>query len=152
MERVLQMGTAIMGKRKIPIKATKSELGKKMRAKRAAEGWTVRDAAQRIGIAGSGISDLENGNRSPDWETLIKIHEGTGIPLDDLVRAAAADWNVKITERSDPEIIRALDARTAAFPDLIPVLRRLERADPAKYRSFLKMFDVFDQDDDALPP
>lgn len=127
-----------------------SELGKLLRAKRLLDKLTVGEAAERIGFGKSGLSDLENGKRNPDWETLLKISDKLGIALDDLIRAVAKDRNVTIAPRTDQELINALNARAAAFPDLQKLLRSLEKADPANYRSFLKMFEVFDQDDD--PP
>jgi transcriptional regulator with XRE-family HTH domain len=125
-----------------------TEIGKIVRAKRQLDNLSLRAAADLIDFEHSGLSDIENGLRSPGWETLVKIHEGLKIPLEDLIRAAAKDARVKMSDRSDRELASALTARAEAFPDLLKVLQRLERADPAKYRMFLKMFDVFEQSDD----
>lgn len=145
------MGITIVAKKQKKQAIKDSELGKVMRAKRKVDKLTVRAAADMIGMGNGGVSELENGKRSPDWDTLVKIHEGLAIPIEDLVRAAAKDRGVIIAPRTDNEIVNALNARSVAFPDLKQVLRSLEKADPSQYRSFLKMFDVFDQSDDPPP-
>jgi len=135
--------TSVSKKQQIPPRET--ELGKLLRAKRNQDGLNLRAAAELIDFDHGGLSELENGKRTPDWETLVKIHDGLKIPLEDLVRAAAKDKGVKVSDRSDQELASALTDRAAAFPDLQKVLRRLEKTDPKGYRSFLLMLDVYDR-------
>lgn len=57
----------------------KKRLGKFAREAREAMGWSMRDVAAELErltgftITSSAISDLENGNREPQWNTLAKI-------------------------------------------------------------------------------
>lgn len=149
------MYTLLVSKKQQDRAPKKTELGKLLRAKRRQDGLTLRDAAERIDFDHGGLSEIENGLRTPDWETLVKIHDGLKIPLDDLLRAAAKDKGVDVPERSDQELVAALTDRSAAFPDLLKVLRRLEKANPKGYRWFLRAFDVFEaegEQDDEDPP
>lgn len=135
--------------------ARDTELGTILKARRAVDKLSQRGAAELVGVEHSTISELERGIRDAEWETLIKISEGLGIPLEDLIRASAKDAGIDVSLRSDHALALALTARAAAFPDLAKVLRRLEATDPKTYQSFLMMFDVFERQnaqDDVTPP
>ena len=47
----------------------------------ANENMTIREAADKIGIAQSFVTELENGNRNPSQKTLEKISLAYGIPI-----------------------------------------------------------------------
>ena len=61
---------------------------------------TTSDMALELGISRSGASRLRHGHRIASYTLLMKIHEQSGIPLDQLTKAAAkaqetgdrADW------------------------------------------------------------
>ena len=143
------MEMTTVAKNKKPARET--ELGTLLRAKRAADDLNVRDVAELIDLSISGVSELENGKRTPEMDTIVNIHEGLKIPLEDLLRAVAKDKGVEIPERTDQGIVTALNDRAAAFPDLWKILRRLERTDPAQYHLLVRMLQVFEQDDEPPP-
>ncbi len=134
-----------------------TELGALLRAKREAEHLSMRDAAERIGIEHGSLSDLENGLRRPEFETLVGIHRGYNVPLEELVRIAARDAGLKLPPGLTTHRDRAasIAARAEAFPDLAKILDRLSASDPKTYRIFLLMMDVWDlqngQADEAQP-
>lgn len=148
------MYTAIVSKKQKVNERQSNEFGQLIRAKRKLDRISIRDAAERIGIGNGGLSELENGKRNPEWETIVKIHDGLDIPIEDMIRAAAKDQGIAMPERSNQELIEALNNRAAAFPDLLGLLRLLEGSDPASYRAFLRMFRAWqaqsEQDDE--PP
>lgn len=140
------MYTTIVGTKRTP---RETHLGKLIRDKRTADNLSLRQAAGVIGIEHSGLSELERGLRQADFETLVKIHEGLGIPLEEVARTAARDRGVDVPEGEEAykTLALSLAARAESFPDLKKILDRLSTSDPARYRAFLVMFDVWDRQD-----
>lgn len=124
-----------------------TEVGALLRAKRRSEGWSVREAAERIGVEGGTLSDLENGIRRPEFETLVGIHRAYGVPLEELVRMAARDANIELPPALTVHRDRAasLAARAEAFPELAQILDRLSAVDPDGYKAFLMMLELWDR-------
>lgn len=125
-----------------------------IKAKRVADKLTLRRAAGKIGIEHSGLSEIERGLRRPDFETIVKIHLGLGIPLEELARAAAIDLghHPAVSEEEYKNLALSLSARAEMFPDLRKILKHLAETDPARYRAFLVMFQTWKTEDeqDAL--
>jgi transcriptional regulator with XRE-family HTH domain len=61
-----------------------NELGARVRSIRAAAGLTIREVAQRAGIATSSISKIENNQLSPTYENIIKLARGLGVDIAEL--------------------------------------------------------------------
>lgn len=124
-----------------------TEIGALLRAKRRSEGWSVREAGERIGIEGGTLSDLENGIRRPEFESLVGIHRAYGVPLEELVRMAARDAGIELPPALTVYRDRAasLAARAETFPDLARILDRLSAVDPEGYRAFLLMLELWDR-------
>lgn len=143
---------ACVAKKQLPRDVRITELGSVLYTARRQKKWTLRTAAQKVGIEHSGLSEIERGLRRPDFETLVGFHSAYDIPLEEVVRMAARD--AKIPLPADPIPYRDLAARLAArsvvFPDLAKILDRLADSDPAAYRSFLLMLDLWDHQDDEL--
>lgn len=125
-----------------------TKFGALIRTKRKADNLSLRQAAATIGIEHSGLSDLERGLRKPDFETLAKVNEGLNIPLDELARAAAHDLGFQpaTTEEALKQLAASLTARAQMFPDLRKILDHLSNTDPDRYRAFLVMFQVWEQE------
>ena len=130
--------------------ARSTELGTALSAMRKREALTLREAAERIGVEHSTLSDLEHGKRRPDLETLVGIHRGYGYPLEELVRMAARDAALDLPVEPSPyrDLAARLAARSVVFPDLGKILGRLADSDPAAHRAFLLMLDLWDRQDD----
>jgi transcriptional regulator with XRE-family HTH domain len=59
----------------------------KLRLLRAERGLTIEEAAERAGVTWETISDAEKGRRHPHLPTLVKIANGYGVPVEELLEA-----------------------------------------------------------------
>ena len=57
----------------------------KLRALRVRQGLTLVEAAKKTGVTRATLSELERGHRRPVAPTLVKIAEGYGVPVEDLL-------------------------------------------------------------------
>jgi transcriptional regulator with XRE-family HTH domain len=57
----------------------------RLRALRAAHGWTLEQAAQEVGINPDNLSKLERGYRKPRVGTLSKIADAYGVAVEELL-------------------------------------------------------------------
>jgi transcriptional regulator with XRE-family HTH domain len=62
-----------------------TRLPQKLRLLRVRQGLTLVQAAEKTGVTRATLSDLERGNRHPVATTLVKIAEGYGIPVEELL-------------------------------------------------------------------
>ncbi len=62
------------------------QIGEAIRSARRNLGLTQREAANKLGIPVSTYSNYENGNRTPNMDTLCKIAEGFEIDIDQLIK------------------------------------------------------------------
>lgn len=89
-----------------------TELGKRIRVAREQRGMTQKEAAQAAGIATDMISRLENGRyRSPGLRTLIRIADGLGAPVSDLLPDTSGEAQASPTEMSHRARLIALAHR-----------------------------------------
>jgi putative transcriptional regulator len=57
--------------------------GARLRALRVAAGLTQQQLADRLGMRATNITRLENGGRTPSWETVLRLAKALGVSLDD---------------------------------------------------------------------
>jgi transcriptional regulator with XRE-family HTH domain len=89
-----------------------AELGKRIRIAREQRGMTQKEAAQAAGIATDMISRLENGRyQSPGLRTLVRIAEGLGAPVSELLPDASPEAQASPTEMSHRARLIALTHR-----------------------------------------
>jgi transcriptional regulator with XRE-family HTH domain len=62
-----------------------NQLPVQLRALRARRGWTVREAAERVGTTPDNLSRIERGTRHPRASTLQKLAEAYGVDLESLL-------------------------------------------------------------------
>ncbi|MEV8273813.1 helix-turn-helix domain-containing protein [Microbacterium sp. NPDC077184] len=62
-----------------------STLGHRIRHERLAHGFTLDDLGERVGVAGSQLSLIENGKREPKLSLLQAIAAATGVEVTDLL-------------------------------------------------------------------
>jgi transcriptional regulator with XRE-family HTH domain len=87
-------------------------LGARIRALRDARGLTQEMIAGRIKATQKYVSQLECGQRSPSWETLVAIaHQGFEIKLATLMFGIDEDIGVEMQDLSDVLAGRPKDAR-----------------------------------------
>lgn len=60
------------------------DLGERLRALRKERNWTLEQAAQKVGLARSTLSKIENGQMSPTFEAVRKLASGLGISVPQL--------------------------------------------------------------------
>ncbi len=88
------------------------ELGKRLRFAREQRGMTQKQAAQAAGIATDMISRLENGRyQSPGLRTLVRIADGLGAAVTDLLPDGTAEAQTGSTEMSHRARLIALTHR-----------------------------------------
>jgi transcriptional regulator with XRE-family HTH domain len=91
------------------------ELGKRIRGARERRGMTQKEAAQAAGIATDMISRLENGRyQSPGLRTIVRIADGLGASVSDLLPDASPDASASPTELSHRARLIALTHRAEA--------------------------------------
>ena len=62
-----------------------STLGHRIRHQRVSNGFTLDELGERVGVAGSQLSLIENGKREPKLSLLQAIAEATGVEVADLL-------------------------------------------------------------------
>jgi transcriptional regulator with XRE-family HTH domain len=60
-------------------------LATRLRVLRARKGLNLTDAAHRIGVTRHTLASLEKGGQEPHFDTLAKLAEGYGVPVEDLL-------------------------------------------------------------------
>jgi len=87
-------------------------LGARMQALRADRDLTQEVVADRIGISQKYLSELERGQKSPSWETLVAIaHKGFDIKLASLMFGIDEDIGAEAKQLSDVLAGRPKEAR-----------------------------------------
>ena len=66
-------------------------LGKEIRRRRIAFGYTIEELAERSGLAGNYLGTIENGKRDPSLSTVLAIAHGLGISLHELMGDSMRD-------------------------------------------------------------
>src|SRR3954465_9102831 len=99
--------------------------GARVRALRAARGLTQEMIADRIEVTPKYVSQLECGQRSPSWETLVAMaHQGFEIKLAALMFGIDEDVGSEVKDLSDMLAGRPKEARR----DLLQAMELLLRA------------------------
>jgi transcriptional regulator with XRE-family HTH domain len=107
-------------------------LGARIRALRDARGLTQEMIADRIKVTQKYISQLECGQRSPSWETLVAIaHQGFQIKLATLMFGIDEDVELEIRDLSDVLAGRPKEARR----DLLRAVELMLRAGQDRSRA-----------------
>ena len=70
-----------------PPNPTSLDLGVRLRELRTERGWSLDEAAERIGLSRSSLYKIEKGKMSPTFEALRKLSEGFGLDLQHLLGA-----------------------------------------------------------------
>jgi transcriptional regulator with XRE-family HTH domain len=100
-------------------------LGVRIRALRDARGLTQEMMADRIEVTPKYVSQLELGQRSPSWETLVAIaHHGFEIKLAALMFGIDEDVGAEVQDLSEVLAGRPKDARR----DLLHAMELMLRA------------------------
>ncbi len=91
-----------------------TELGRRVRVAREHRGMTQKEAAQAAGIATDMISRLENGRyQSPGLRTLMRIADGLGASVSELLPDSSGEPPASSTELSQRARLIALAHRAA---------------------------------------
>ena len=62
-----------------------ADLARRVVAKRRADGLTLREAAEQIGVSVPTLSRVERGDHSPDRENLLRLARWVGLRIDPVV-------------------------------------------------------------------
>lgn len=110
---------------KVVAHTVRYRLGARIRALRRAHELTQEMVADRIGLSQKYLSELERGERSPSWETLVAIaHHGFEIKLASLMFGIDEDVGAEAQSLSDVLAGRSKEARR----DLLRAMELMLRA------------------------
>lgn len=70
--------------------ALRVALGAAVRAERAKLEWSQEELAERAGMHRAYVTDLENGKRTPNFDTLLRLSHALGMKLSRLIAAGEA--------------------------------------------------------------
>jgi transcriptional regulator with XRE-family HTH domain len=90
----------------------------RIRALRAARGLTQEQLCERADLSLDAISRIEGGSRAPTLDTLKRIADGLGVPLEDLIRSDPPP------KAATPEALSRLVALLEGEPELSKKLSR----------------------------
>lgn len=95
----------------------------KLRVLRMRQGLTLVEAAKKTGVTRATLSELERGHRHPVAPTLVKIAEGYGVPVEDLLEASPEEEAaVPLGEAAPPRKARTLPREVETrLIELLPV-------------------------------
>ncbi|MCG7409175.1 helix-turn-helix domain-containing protein [Paenibacillus sp. ACRRX] len=82
------------------------KIGEKLRNIRHAQGLTSTELSKRSGVTQSTISDIENDNRSPQIDTLIKLCKALSINISALLTVEEMIENTPSLRENETEFIR----------------------------------------------
>ncbi len=88
-----------------------AQLGPALRALRQAQGWKLRDVAERSGLSVSTLSKVERGQLSLTYDRLIQLPDGIDLDISTLFSgalphtASGAAGRRSVTRRDEPEVI-----------------------------------------------
>jgi transcriptional regulator with XRE-family HTH domain len=106
-------------------RAARHRLGARIRALRVARKLTQQMVADRIDRSQKYLSELERGQRSPSWETLVAIaHRGLEIKLASLMFGIDEDIGAEVQDLSDA----LADRPREAHRDLLHAMELMLRA------------------------
>src|SRR3954452_18820062 len=74
-------------------------LPRKLRLLRVRQGLTLVEAAKKTGVTRVTLSELERGHREPVAPTLVKIADGYGVPVEELLGEPVAPLGEAPEER-----------------------------------------------------
>ncbi len=99
-----------------PATSAHDPLGPRLKRWRTARGWNQQDLADRAGVARSTLSKIENGLLSPTFEILVKIAQGFGTDLAELLRDPAPSLPGRMEVDRWAEVTPLPDANTRLHP------------------------------------
>ena len=90
-------------------------IGERIKANRLKRGLTQKELADLLGISPVNISQLENGNRSPTYATLMKIAKALDVNMTELDGNLIAMWKIP---GNPPPCFEAEDSRDDSTEDV----------------------------------
>lgn len=72
----------------MPARPDQAALGRAVQAIRDERGLSQVQLAAASGLAQAWISQIENGKRNPSWSNVLRLADGLGIRLSELVKRA----------------------------------------------------------------
>lgn len=78
-----------------------SGIGERLAACRKANGWTLQQVADNIGVVASSVCHYERGSITPSLEIFIKLANLYGCTADYLIRGVPEDMPAYLREEKD---------------------------------------------------
>jgi transcriptional regulator with XRE-family HTH domain len=92
------------------------ELARRVRAKREAEGLSIRAAARLLGMSAATISRVESGEHLPERDHLLRLSNWAGMPLGAVGRQQRND----LVHGGNASTLEAVELHLRADEDLAP--------------------------------
>ncbi|HBS48986.1 MAG TPA: XRE family transcriptional regulator [Rhodobacteraceae bacterium] len=126
--------------------ASEADLGRRVREIRKARGWTLKDLAERSGLAVSTISKMERGEISLTYDRFMRLAQGLGMDVGELFDAGAEGFtrgSVSITRAGDGPIHRSdtydyqMIAGDLAGKHMVPMIGHIKANSFAAFEDFI---------------
>jgi transcriptional regulator with XRE-family HTH domain len=112
---------------KAAARSVQHRLGERMQALRLDRDLTQEVVATRIGISQKYLSELERGEKSPSWQTLVAIaHKGFDIKLASLLFGVDEDLGAEVKHLNDVLAGRSKEVRYDVLRAVELILRAAE--------------------------
>ncbi len=118
------------------------DLGARVRALRKARDWSLAQTAEKVGLARSTLSKIENGQMSPTYDALKKLAVGLGMSVPQLFTPAPAGGSARfhVARRDEGGVLVSPTYEHALLADGVPDKSML----PYRARIRARSMDEFD--------
>lgn len=126
--------------------ATETDLGARVREIRKARKWTLKDVAEKTGLAISTISKMERGDISLTYDRFMRLAQGLGMDVGELFDADAEGFTqgtISVTRRGEEPVHRSktydygMLAADVAGKHMVPMIGQIKAHSFAEFESHM---------------
>jgi mannose-6-phosphate isomerase-like protein (cupin superfamily) len=126
--------------------ATESDLGTRVREIRKTRKWTLKEVADRTGLAISTISKMERGEISLTYDRFMRLAQGFGLDVGELFDASAEGFShgtVSVTRAGDAPVHRSATydydmlASDVTGKHMVPMIGRIKAHSFGAFEDFI---------------
>ncbi|MFZ1816235.1 MAG: XRE family transcriptional regulator [Rhizobiaceae bacterium] len=126
--------------------ASELELGERVRQIRQARNWTLKELADRTGLAISTISKMERGEISLTYDRFMRLAQGLGMDVGELFEPGAEGFShgsVTVTRKGDAPLHRSATydydmlAADLSGKHMVPMIGRIKAHSFGEFEDFI---------------
>ncbi len=126
--------------------ASEGDLGARVREIRKTRNWTLKDVAERTGLAISTISKMERGEISLTYDRFMRLAQGLGMDVGELFDSDAESFSlgtVSVTRAGDAPVHRSqtydygMLASHVTGKHMVPMLGQIKAHSFAKFEDYI---------------